>query len=59
MDDRDTMALYPLDNSHFRVTPPIENKTDMDNLAENRHGITGYLSDAVVANRIYDALKLT
>lgn len=56
MDSRDIVALYPLDATHFAVTPAIENKTDVDNFTENRHGISGYLSDAVVAKRIYDAL---
>jgi hypothetical protein len=56
MDSRDIVALYPLDSQHFSVSPPIENKTDVDNPTENRHGISGYLSDAVVAKRIYDAL---
>jgi hypothetical protein len=56
MDSRDVVALYPLDEAHFRLNPLIENKTDVDNPTENRHGITGYLSDAVVAKRIHDAL---
>ncbi len=56
MDDRDVVALYPLDARNFSVTPAIENKTDVDNPTQNRHGISGYLSDAVVAKRIYDAL---
>lgn len=57
MDDRDVVSLYPLDQKHFSVDPPIENKTDVDNPTENRHGISGYLSDVVVAKRIHDALK--
>ncbi len=56
MDDRDVVALYPLDSSHFDVDPAIENKTDVDNFTENRHSIDGYLSDPVVAKRIYEAL---
>jgi hypothetical protein len=56
MDSRDIVALYPLDAARFPVNPAIENKTDVDNETENRHGISGYLSDAVVAKRIYDAL---
>ena len=57
MDERDVVALYPLDAAHFPVTPAIENKTDIDNPTPNRHGISGYLSDAVVAKRIYDAVR--
>lgn len=56
MDSRDIVSLQPLDATHFRITPAIENKTDVDNPTENRHGITGYLGDATVARRIYEAL---
>ncbi|QYF94444.1 hypothetical protein KY495_04295 [Massilia sp. PAMC28688] len=56
MDERDVVALFPLDSRNFEVVPAIENKTDVDNDTSNRHGITGYLSDAVVAERIYRAL---
>ena len=56
MDERDVVALFPLNSGNFDVTPAIENKTDVDNPTANRHGITGYLGDPVVAKRIYDAL---
>jgi hypothetical protein len=56
MDHRDVVSLYPLDADHFPVDPLIENKTDVDNPTENRHGISGYLSDPVVAKRIHEAL---
>lgn len=56
MDERDVVSLYPLDAAHFAVTPAIDNKTDVDNPTSNRHGIDGYLSDPVVARRIYDAV---
>ena len=56
MEERDIVSLYALDETHFPVDPAIENKTDVDNFTENRHGIAGYLSDKVVAKRIYDAL---
>lgn len=56
LDPRDVVALYPLDGAHFAVTPVIENKTDINNQTENRHGITGYLNDGDVARKIYDAL---
>jgi hypothetical protein len=56
MDERDVVALYPLDGNHFGVAPPIDNKTDVDNFTKNRHGIEGYLSDKVVAQRIHAAL---
>jgi len=56
LDERDVVALYPLDSRNFPITPPIENKRDVDNQTENRHGISGYLNDPVVAKRIYDAV---
>ncbi|MDB4916643.1 MAG: hypothetical protein JWM95_4287 [Gemmatimonadetes bacterium] len=56
MDPRDVVALYPLDVENFPMTPPIENKTDVDNWTDNRHGIAGYLEDAEVARRIHEAL---
>lgn len=56
MDRKDVVALYPLDDDNFPISPSIENKTNVDNQTENRHGITGYLNDKEVAKRIYDAL---
>lgn len=56
MDERDVVALYPLDRYHFEVDPMIENKTNVDNETNNRHGISGYLNDKDVARRIFDAL---
>lgn len=56
MDPRDIVSLYPLDAEHFNIDPAIENKTDVDNPTENRHGIIGYLPDPIVARKIYDAL---
>lgn len=57
MDERDVVALYPLNETHFSISPAIQNKTDVRNHTDNRHGIAGYLDDAVVARRIYDALQ--
>jgi pimeloyl-ACP methyl ester carboxylesterase len=56
-DDRDVVALVPLDAQRFNVTPPIENKGDVLNFTENRHGIEGYLADPLVAQRIVLGLK--
>lgn len=56
MDDRDVVALYPLDRVHFDIDPAIENKTDVRNETDNRHGIRGYLDDAEVARRLHEAL---
>jgi hypothetical protein len=55
-DSRDVVALNPLDAAHFAVDPAVENKNDVANHTSNRHGIAGYLDDAVVARRIHDAL---
>ncbi|WP_257386510.1 hypothetical protein [Tahibacter caeni] len=57
MDPRDVVALYPLDQANFPIDPAIENKTDVDNFTDNRHGIAGYLEDPVVAQRIHAALS--
>jgi len=56
MDERDVVALYPLDGENFPIHPPIVNKTDVDNHTDNRHGIEGYLDDSDVARSIYMAL---
>jgi len=56
MDERDVVSLYPLDEERFPVRPPVENTTDVRNTTANRHGISGYLGDPVVARRIHDAL---
>ncbi|AOG23484.1 hypothetical protein [Acidovorax sp. RAC01] len=56
MDERDVVSLFPLDSDHFDVDPAIENKTDVNNPTENRHGISGYLGDPEVARRIHAAL---
>lgn len=56
-DERDVVALYPLQKPYFDVTPAsITNKNDVKNGTENRHGISGYLNDPAVAKRIYDAI---
>lgn len=55
-DPNDVVSLNPLDEKHFAVTPSIKNKGDVVNWTDNQHGIIGYLDDAEVAKRIYDAL---
>jgi hypothetical protein len=60
MDERDVVALFPLTTTVFPLDPAqpsIENKTDVRNRTQNRHGIAGYLDDAEVARRIHDAVK--
>jgi hypothetical protein len=55
-DDRDVVALYPLDDANFPVAPAIANFSAVKNHTKNRHGIVGYLDDPTVAKRILDAL---
>lgn len=55
-DERDVVALQPLDGKHFGVSPAIENKNDVDNHTDNRHGIAGYLDDPEVARNIANAI---
>lgn len=55
-DERDAVALCPLDDSTFPVRPEIENYDQVKNGTDNAHGIIGYLNDPVVAGRIFDAL---
>jgi hypothetical protein len=55
-DPRDVVALYPLDDANFPVTPAIENHDRVRNATDNRHGISGYLDDPLVVTRILAAL---
>ncbi|HLP96367.1 MAG TPA: alpha/beta hydrolase [Saprospiraceae bacterium] len=54
-DERDLVALNPLNREHFNTNPPIENKKNVKNHTDNHHGIKGYLDDEVVAKVIYEA----
>lgn len=59
MDERDVVALYPLDTKNFPLdpaNPAITNKKNVRNKTSNRHGIAGYLDDKEVARKIHDAL---
>jgi hypothetical protein len=56
MDERDIVAFHPLDRKNFPIQPPIENKTNVNNHTDNRHGIDGYLDDPDVAHTIYSSL---
>ncbi|MFG2988275.1 hypothetical protein ACGFZK_03010 [Streptomyces sp. NPDC048257] len=55
-DNQDVVALHPLDDVYFPVTPGIENYDQVKNPTPNKHGISGYLGDPIVARRIRDAL---
>jgi hypothetical protein len=55
-DKRDVVALKPLDSAHFPIKPPIQNKGDVNNHTDNRHGIAGYLDDPTVDRLLWEAL---
>lgn len=55
-DERDIVALNPLDNRYFPTDPVIVNNNGVRNQTDNRHGIVGYLNDAKVAKQISNAL---
>lgn len=55
-DDRDVVALRPLDALNFATNPAVENYGKVKNHTDNAHGIIGYLNDKVVAARIFDAI---
>lgn len=55
-DERDVVALQPLNERHFNVDPAIVNYGKVRNFTDNRHGIEGYLSDKEVALKIYEQL---
>jgi hypothetical protein len=51
-DERDIVALNPLDNVYFPADPSIVNNNRIRNKTDNRHGIIGYLDDREVAEQI-------
>ncbi len=58
-DERDAVALHPLNDKFFNIEPAIENYGGVKNDTINRHGITGYLTDRVVVTRLINALAAT
>lgn len=56
-DERDIVALNPLDDDYFPANPGIVNNSGVDNDTDNRHGIIGYLDNREVASQIAAALK--
>jgi hypothetical protein len=56
MDPDDVVPLYPLTPNHFNTGGVIENHDTVDNWTDNQHSIAGYLDDAKVARRIYEAI---
>ena len=55
-DRRDVVALRALDTATWDITPPIENRGEVVNQTTNRHGISGYLDDEMVARWIAEGL---
>lgn len=55
-DERDYVALQPLNKAHFNIDPAIENYNKVENQTKNRHGIEGYLNDKYIAKVIVDSL---
>lgn len=55
-DERDIVALNPLDDTYFPAEPAIVNFNQVRNETDNRHGIVGYLNDRDVAAQIAAAL---
>jgi pimeloyl-ACP methyl ester carboxylesterase len=55
-DPHDVVALNPLDQRNFPVTPAIENYGQVKNHTANHHSIGGYLDDRTVATQLLDAI---
>lgn len=55
-DPRDIVSLFPLDSKYFNIDPNVVNYDSVNNTSDNRHNISGYLSDPEVAKNIYNAL---
>lgn len=56
-DNRDFISLHALDKITFPVQPGIQNYAGVVNNTPNAHGISGYLSDPVVATAIFEGLS--
>lgn len=55
-DKKDLVALHPLELPYFHIDHPITN-ISMDNESEERHDIKEYISDPLVASKIYQLCK--
>lgn len=56
-DERDVVALHPLDDQNFLVSPKINNFGRIINRTDNRHGISGYLDDRRIARAILNPVN--
>lgn len=57
LDPADIVALHPLDEATWPISPAIANHVSVRNHTSNHHGISGYLDDPTVARAIYEALN--
>lgn len=55
-DEKDVVALNPLNSKYFDISPAIENNNTVKNHTKNHHGIEGYLDDKEIAKIIYEAI---
>jgi hypothetical protein len=55
-DERDVVALMPLDKNTWPIEPAIENFGQVKNGTDNAHGIIGYLNDVQVAAWVVEGL---
>ena len=55
-DDRDYVALYPLDEKHFALNPAIENYAGVKNNDPGRHSVLDYLANERVSDEILAAV---
>lgn len=51
-DERDIVALNPLNNEYFPTDPDIVNNNQINNITNNRHGIIGYLNNPDITKAI-------
>ena len=57
-DRRDVVALYPLDGKHFSISPAVTHFDGVRNRTSNAHGISGYVTNAEIADEMYRALSV-
>lgn len=55
-DEKDFVALNPLDEVYFPTDPPIINHNGVNNHTDNHHGIVGYLNDPFIAREVASIL---
>lgn len=56
-DPKDIVALLPLDEHNFPISPPISNFGSVNNSSSNHHAIADYLSHPEVAKAVWEGLN--